>query len=352
MPSPETPDAAPSAAPVRKRMGAPAPTPEQTATPPSPVAASSPTPPAAKPPAPNRPVWVKPVLTAAVALVAALLVVLVARWLRTLPAIDGFIGQYPGHVALPESAPTGIPAWLAWQHFLNMFFMVLIIRTGIQVRRTQRPAAYWTRKNTGLLKTRRPPKKISLDLWLHLTLDFLWALNGIVFMVLLFATGQWMRITPTSWDVFPNAASALLQYASLDWPTENGWVNYNSLQVLAYFATVFIAAPLSLITGLRMSNVWPADAKRLNRFYPVELARAVHFPVMGYFVAFIAVHVFLVFFTGVLANLNHMYASNDGASWAGFWVFAASLAVVAAAWLLARPLFLRPLAALTGSVTK
>jgi hypothetical protein len=47
-----------------------------------------------------------------------------------------------------------------------------------------------------------------------------------------------------------------------------------------------------------------------------------------------------------------MYASNDGAGWTGFWIFAASLAVMVAAWFLARPLFLRPVASLTGKVSK
>ena len=160
-----------------------------------------------------------------------------------------------------------------------------------------------------------------------------------------------MRIVPTSWDVFPNALSAALQYASLDWPTENGWVNYNALQLLAYFATVFIAAPLSFITGLRMSAAWPKKAAGLNKAFPIEAARAIHFPVMVYFVAFIAVHVFLVLATGALRNLNHMYAASDDAGWAGVWIFAASVAVMVAAWFLARPLFLRPIASLMGKVT-
>ena len=143
-----------------------------------------------------------------------------------------------------------------------------------------------------------------------------------VFAVLLFATGQWMRIVPTSWDVFPNALSAALQYASLNWPTENGWVNYNALQLLTYFITVFIAAPLAFITGLRMSSAWPKKAAGLNKAFPIEWARAVHFPVMIYFVAFIVVHVFLVLATGALRNLNHMYAVTDDDGWLGFWFFA------------------------------
>ena len=114
--------------------------------------------------------------------------------------------------------------------------------------------------------------------------------------------------------------------------------------------TVFIAAPLAIITGVRMSGIWPKNAKTLNRIYPVEWARAVHFPVMLYFVAFIVVHVALVFATGALRNLNHMYASQDAVNWVGFWIFFASLVVIAAAWVAARPMVLAPIAGLFGRV--
>jgi len=292
-------------------------------------------------------VWIVP---AALVLLAA--VVLAAQGLRTLPGVRSFLAEYPGESAVTAGTPVGFPAWLAWQHFLNSFFILLIIRTGWQIRSGARPAAHWTRKNTGLLRTKNPPSRISLTVWFHLSLDALWFLNGITFYILIFTTGQWLRLVPQSWDVFPNALSTSLQYASLNWPTENGWTNYNSLQLLAYFATVFIAAPLAIITGLRMSGAWPKNAVRLNKAYPVELARAIHFPVMLYFVFFIIVHVTLVFSTGILRNLNHMYGGSDSTSWVGFWIFAASLVVMAAAWLAARPLFLRSIAALTGSVTR
>jgi thiosulfate reductase cytochrome b subunit len=284
-------------------------------------------------------------------LVAIVLVVLLAKWVTGLSGVRSFMADYPGNSELPTGAPVGFPAWLAWQHFLNAFFLLLIIRTGWQVRTTTRPSGYWTRNNKGIIRTRNAPTKISLELWFHLTLDALWILNGLVFAVLLFATGQWMRIVPTSWDVFPNALSAALQYASLSWPTENGWVNYNALQLLTYFVTVFIAAPLAFISGLRTSSAWPKKATALNKAYPIEVARAIHFPVMIYFVAFIVVHVFLVLATGALRNLNHMYGGSDDVSWVGFGIFAASVAVMVAAWFLARPLFLRPIASLMGKVS-
>src|SRR5690606_20832299 len=47
-----------------------------------------------------RLVWIIPALLAAFTLV-----VLLANWLRGLPAIADFIERYPGHDPLPESAP-------------------------------------------------------------------------------------------------------------------------------------------------------------------------------------------------------------------------------------------------------
>ncbi len=296
--------------------------------------------------------WTKIAVSAAILVLMLLAAVLVARGLTGLAPVASFMQTYPGASELPPGAPVGLPAWLGWQHFVNTFLILLIIRSGWQVRTTKRPSAHWVRNNKGLIKTKNSPTKISLDLWFHLTLDALWVLNGAIFIVALFFTGQWMRIVPTSWDVFPNALSAGLQYLSLDWPTDNGWVNYNGLQLLTYFITVFIAAPLAIATGLRMSGAWPKNATTLNKIYPIQAARALHFPVMLYFVGFIVVHVTLVLATGALRNLNHMYASSDAVNWWGFGIFAASLVVIAAAWFLAQPLFLRPVASLMGKVTK
>ena len=297
--------------------------------------------------------WRRLLVVIPLALLTLLVIVLLARWFRDTPIGLDFLARYPGETALPDNAPVGFPAWLAWQHGLNAFFLLLIIRTGLLVRTTKRPTAYWTRNNTGFLpRTKNPPKKISLELWLHLAVDVLFVLNGVLYVVLLFSTGQWVRIVPTSWEVVPNAVSAALQYASLQWPTEDGWVNYNSLQQLAYFTIVFLAAPLAIITGLRLSGAWPRNAEHLNRVYPIEWARAVHYPVMLFFAAFIVVHVALVLATGALRNLNHIYAARDDGSWWGFGIFAVTLVLMIGAWFAVRPLLIRPIAALTGKVTR
>lgn len=282
----------------------------------------------------------------------ASMVVLASRVVLSTSWGTGFLTRYPGEYPLPAAAPVGVPGWMAWQHFFNAFLMVLIIRSGLQVRTEKRPSVSWSPRWN-------PQRKISLTIWFHQALDVLWLTNGIVFAILLFATGQWMRIVPTSIEAIPNAVSAVLQYASLNWPTENGWVNYNALQQIAYGLTVFVAAPLAAISGVRMSGIWPAKARRLSRLYPVEWARAIHFPVMLYFVTFIVIHVTLVMATGALRNLNHMYAAQGSTdpsayadNWVGFWLFVCSLAVIAVAWAAARPLVIAPIARLFGHVRR
>ncbi len=285
----------------------------------------------------------------AIAVVALAIAVVVARLLRGLPAVEAFIEAYPGIVPPPEGTPVGIPAWLGWQHFLNAFFLLLIVRTGFELRSKRRPPGFWTRDNTRWPRTAGKPRRMGIFLWFHLWLDALWVLVGLTYVVLLFATGQWLRIVPTDWAVVPNAISAALQYASLDWPTENSWVVYNSLQQLAYFTVVFIASPLAILTGLRLSSVWPLEGP-LVRAFPEKLARAVHYPVMLFFLAFTFVHVVLVFTTGALAKLNQMYTARDADDWLGFAVFALSVAVMAVAWVLAKPPLLKRIAAKSGRV--
>ena len=330
-PQPET--AAPAATVVDDAVAKTAPAPK-----PKPAPQPAPAPATAGEPEGVARQWLPWAIGALLLLAAA---VFGARWFVGTEAGADFIARYDGVQPLPDNAPTGLPGWLNWAHFFNMFLMALIIKTGIDVRREKRPAAYWQPKNGG--------KKISVTLWLHQLLDVTWVALGVVFYVLLFTTGQWMRIVPTSWDAIPHAVSAGLQYLSLDWPTENPWLYYNALQELSYFVTVFIASPLAIVSGFRMSSMWPASWKAV----PVSWARAVHFPTMIYFVAFIVVHVFLVLTTGLRGNFNAMFASReDATSWIGVVLFLVAAGVTALGWRFARASVVAPVAGKTGKVSK
>ncbi|MCB0946871.1 MAG: cytochrome b/b6 domain-containing protein, partial [Mycobacterium sp.] len=147
---------------------------------------------------------------------------------------------------------------------------------------------------------------IGLARWWHFSFDLLWLVNGLIFVVLLFGTDQWKRLVPTSLDVFPNALSTALQYLSLQLPVNAGFSTYNALQLLAYFITVFIAAPLALVTGLlqapSIAGRFGTGARLLNR----QVARSIHFGVLIWMVVFIAIHTLMSFVTGFVGNVNHI----------------------------------------------
>ena len=294
----------------------------------------------------------KPWLIGALITLGALVVLIpIGIWLRSLPPVQSFIATYPGTPTFPAQTPVGIPAWLGWQHFLNAFFLLLIIRTGLEIRSKKRPPAFWTPRRGWFGVA---PRRVGINVWFHISLDTLWVLNGVLYIVLLFVTGQWMRIVPTNWDVVPNALSTAIQYASLNWPTENPWVSYNALQVLAYFAIVFIVAPLSLITGARLSPRWPLESK-LNRALPERPVRWLHNFLLVVFIVFIVQHVALVLLTGALVNLNAMYAATgsttpEPASMLGLSLFVLSLLAMFIAWISVRPSVLKRLAKLSGKV--
>ncbi len=138
--------------------------------------------------------------------------------------MQSLIGQYPGTVTLP-SGLEGIPSWVGWQHFLNLFLITFIIRSGTQIM-TDHPRLYWTRHSTPGKEWFRFQKEvpddplwtakqdsvtlpgqvglpgirhsIGLARWWHLGVDMLWLLNGAVFYIMIFATGHWQRLVPMS----------------------------------------------------------------------------------------------------------------------------------------------------------
>ena len=278
---------------------------------------------------------------------AAVVLSAVAFVLRAQPGVQEFIARYPGVAEPAAGTPVGIPVWLNVTHFLNILFLMLIIRTALSIRSKKRPPAFWTPRHRVLGQA---PRRVGINVWLHNTVDILWIINGAVYIVLLFATGQWLRVVPTTWEVVPNAVSAALQYLTFTWPVEHPWVVYNSLQVLAYFGVTFLLAPLAIVTGIRLSQAWPLDAPRLNRWVPEKPLRRIHNLVLFLFMAFIVVHVDLVLFTGAVHNLNVMFAAQDSMGWLGTILFVVSLAVLAAVWFALTPSAQRRLAALSGTV--
>jgi thiosulfate reductase cytochrome b subunit len=312
--------------------------------------------------------WINVLWALPLAVLLLLLGVVGAQLLRQLPAVQDFVLRYPGVPSSAHAVTSGFPIWLRALHFLNLFFMVFIIRAGVQIL-ADHPRLYWKRDCTPGTEWFRFQKEVPRDRiwtakddavtlpgwlgipgirhsiglarWWHFSTTLLWMINGVVFYVLLFSTDQWLRIVPTTWAVFPNAASTALQYLSLTFPVDQSWTRYNGLQQLAYFATIFIAAPVSIVTGLMQS---PAISNRLGwagRALDRQRARSIHFLALWWFLLFIVAHVTLVFITDARANLNMMFAGVHDGSWSGFAVFVPAMALVALAWWWASPFTLR-----------
>ena len=321
--------------------------------------------------------WFSSLWLVPLGIIGLVLSIAVVREMTRYGWYQDFIARYPGtSTDYVEPVASGFPWWLRWQHFLNLLFMMFMIRAGLQILAdhprlyftiASKPDTEWMRLRDAVPSDRRDPEDaqrvwtakmdsvalpkhiglpgirhtIGLARWWHFTFDLLWLINGVVFMVLLFSTDQWKRLVPTSFDVFPNALSTALQYLSLQLPQNAGFSTYNALQLLAYSITVFIAAPLALVTGLLQA---PAIAGRfrtstglLNR----QVARTVHFGVLVWMLIFILVHTLMVFVTGFVGNVNHITLGTDTNSYRGVALYAAWMAVVIAFWLAASPLTIK-----------
>jgi DMSO/TMAO reductase YedYZ molybdopterin-dependent catalytic subunit/thiosulfate reductase cytochrome b subunit len=307
--------------------------------------------------------WALPIAGAALMILIAL-----AQSLRELPGVQAFIRQHPGIAQGAPSIDSGFPWWLQVQHFANMLFMLFIIRAGLQIL-ADHPRLYWKRDctpGTDWFRFQRPVPQgriwtskddsvtipswlgipgvrhsIGLARWWHFSINFLWVINGVIFYGLLFSTDQWRRLVPLTWGVFPAALSTAIQYASLNFPVDHSWTRYNGLQQLSYFTTVFIAAPVSIATGLMQSPAISNALGWFGRVFNRQAMRSVHFISFSWFVFFILAHGIMVFVTGIRENTNHMFAGVENQSWAGFPFFLLAMAILTAAWLLASPFTVR-----------
>jgi DMSO/TMAO reductase YedYZ molybdopterin-dependent catalytic subunit/thiosulfate reductase cytochrome b subunit len=253
---------------------------------------------------------------------------------------DPFLAVPPLSVADPR----GFPTWISLSHWVNFFFLILIIRSGLSIL-VDHPRLYW---NNGCAPEtewlRFTPLKVPRDkvwtakedaryispavglpgyrhtvgiarVWHFVTVPF-FLLNGVVFVFLLFLTDQWKRLVPVSWKILPDSWAVFVHYATLHMPVEpNGFYHYNALQQLSYFGVVFVLAPLAMLTGMAMS---PAIENRFH-WYPKlfgnrQSARSIHFLVMASYVIFIVIHVYLVATTGLVRNMNHITRNSDDAA--------------------------------------
>ena len=174
------------------------------------------------------------------------------------------------------------PAWVRVLHWVNAVAMILMIMSG------------WQIYNASPLFDFTFSRSITLGGWLggallwHFAAMWLLMLNGLLYLILGFATGRFRRkllpITPGG--VVSDTKAALtfkLSHADLS--------RYNQVQKLLYTGIIAVGIVI-VLSGL---SIWkPVQLQYLTALFGgYEAARYVHFFCMAAIVAFMVVHVVL-----------------------------------------------------------
>jgi DMSO/TMAO reductase YedYZ molybdopterin-dependent catalytic subunit/thiosulfate reductase cytochrome b subunit len=291
-----------------------------------------------------------------IAIAVAVVLVAAAKLYAASSAGRGFLAR---HACIPLSpvVPAGMPAFVRWAHLLTFFFLVIIVRSGLQVL-ADHPRLYtkvhctpgrewlrfrgpvpadrvWTAKEDAITLSPLvglPGGRHTIGVarhW-HFSFDILFVVTGIIYVAFLFSTPWLHRLVPTHASIVPAAASCAVTYLSLHFPSgASGFFRYDALQQLTYFSVIFMLAPLAILTGLAMS---PALDNRY-RWYPRlfgnrQIARSIHFVVMVSFVVFFIGHMTLVALTGFAANLNDITLGTNHNNLDGFAIWTGVIALV------------------------
>jgi DMSO/TMAO reductase YedYZ molybdopterin-dependent catalytic subunit/thiosulfate reductase cytochrome b subunit len=293
-------------------------------------------------------------------LVSPFLILLAAAWAQWTVAGLPLLPDNPIISVETATEPYGFPAWLRLTHYVNFLFIVLLVRSGLQIL-MDHPRLYWNVHCTpGTEWARFTPVEVPKDrIWTakddsrylspwiglpgyrhtigmarhwHFLSVLFWVGNGVLYVSLLILSPHRGRLIPASWQIVPDAWAVFVHYATFHIPPEpNGVYHYNPLQQLSYFGVVFILAPLAILTGPSMS---PALTNRFT-WYPKipgnrQIGRSLHFFVMCAFVIFLIVHVGMVVTTGFVRNMNHIVVGTDDTGLRGVYLGLLGLTVIVA----------------------
>lgn len=229
------------------------------------------------------------------------------------------------------------PAWLRATHLLNILFLSLLARSGLEILSAHpklywnngcRPGSEWLRMTKkqlpeGKLWTSHDEEEsfsslvalpgqnhLGLGRHWHFASVFGWILTGVVYLLLLFGTGEWRRLVPTSWEIVPRTWDAVVSYLQFQFPEAEA---YNGLQQLTYAAVVFLLSPLLLLTGAAMSPAIGAQFPRFPRLFGgPQKARSLHFLGLLAVAAFTIVHTVMVAIHGLSDGLSRILLGEGG----------------------------------------
>jgi DMSO/TMAO reductase YedYZ molybdopterin-dependent catalytic subunit len=184
------------------------------------------------------------------------------------------------------------PVWLRVTHWVNVLFITLLIRSGIEIVGTH-PKFYWNDQSQPGSEFARFTRKVMPKDKLYDTLDeeeeyssvvalpghkklgmgrhwhffsvIAWILTGVAYFILLFATGQWHRYIPYSWSVFPQAWNDILTYLSFNLPPLLPGQPFDAIQKLTYGFVVMGARKLLLRPAISRQDYSTAELSTEHR---------------------------------------------------------------------------------------
>jgi Ni/Fe-hydrogenase b-type cytochrome subunit len=139
----------------------------------------------------------------------------------------------------------------------------------------------------------------------HFFFAWLFALNGLLYVVYNIATGHLRKFLCTAKDV-ARVPAMVLYYLHIhkESPQEG---EYNPLQKLAYTSVFLVLTPFFLLSGMAMSPQLDTAFHWLPAMFGGrQSARSIHFILAFLFVGFTFGHVFMALATGVFNNMRSM----------------------------------------------
>lgn len=122
----------------------------------------------------------------------------------------------------------------------------------------------------------------------------------------------WRHLVPRLEEIKPRLLwHDVVTHLRLPMPAATGGPPYGLLQKLAYSGVVFVALPLTVVTGLTMAPaVTAAFPALLDLFGGSQSARTLHFFAFAALVLFLIVHVVMVVLSGFTRQIRAMTIGN------------------------------------------
>jgi thiosulfate reductase cytochrome b subunit len=179
-------------------------------------------------------------------------------------------------------------AWLRWNHWLNFPILTVMVWSGVLI--------YWSNDvypfffPAWFYSFFHIKQRLAEGMAIHFTIAWLFAINSVAFLIYLFGSGHWRELFPdrqTARDLWPTILRDLGFRAREVAPEK-----FNAAQKFTYTGVIGLGF-VEFLTGFAIYK--PVQLRWLTfLFGGYDAARAIHFIVMVFFVAFFFLHILQV----------------------------------------------------------